>query len=772
MKAQRPMDASLPPQQSHPAPTPTADAVEVRSSATVLISLEFIAYSVIFLFALVVRVVNLGAVELNAAEAHEALAALHRVQPDLADTRAVADAPLMAFFNQLAFFLIEPNTALARLGTAVVGALMVLGPVLWRKQMGVSAALAMSALLAVSPVALAASRTMGGVVWTLAAAFLLVWFINHFRATRNPSSGIAATVVAVAMVFLTEPTGVLTLLAMAFGLVFATVLGPRDEAERINTAENSLWQDWPWRDGLIAASGVMLVIGTGFFAAPEGLTSVGNTIYQLVDGFVTRPDDVPLGYALLVAARYDLGLLILGLIGLYFALAEDGFFARFLGGWMVFGLVMALLYQNAGPDAALWIIFPATGLTGLLVERMLRDPSIGYWVVPRWGVAAHALATTALLTAIAINAVRIGDALLTEAQPFSYHRMTVNVPADAGAKIGTFNEATGENTFEIRSEIATMITLQLWRIDDTVDPILRIENDADELVYPPTPYDDGRRGTVIENLQLAAGQTYFVRVEPGPATTGRGQFVLLSHPQSAMEDDGVVPFNTRLDVPEFWTLLRAVRNQNLPPLTVMITVFLFLLTVIAYFLVGSIWGSRAAWRGLGFGVLLYAMLFGIGLGWQASVTFGDDPRELWQTEPASPHLDRLIETLEDMSRNGTGLEDAIEITVQAPSDGSVAWALRNFPNVHYVNGVGVETTTQAVLVPYENRNDLLGDDYVGQDFALGTAWSLSDLSWLDMVPWLNTRETRFKPVVDARYMLWVRSDVYGVDEVISTQSRP
>lgn len=553
--------------------------------------------------------------------------------------------------------------------------------------------------------------------------------------------------------------------------MFASSLGPR-ESNETSKQQTSFWREWPWRDGLIAAGGVIVVTSTGFFIAPEGLTSVGNTLYQLAKGFVERPEDVPAGYALLVALRYDLGVVLFGLIGLYFALTEDGFFARFLGGWMIFGLIMSLLYQNAGPDAALWIVFPASGLTAMLVARMLRDPSIGYWVVPNWGVAVHALATAALLTSVALNGLGIATALLREAQPFGYHRLNVSGNADTGGEIGTFNENVGENTFELRSEVALSLVIQLKAIDSEISPVLRIEDNSGEIIVPPTPYPGGRQGLVIDDFQLAARETYFIRVAPSEPVSPRGQFVVLTHPAGVSDQNSILPFNTRLDVPEVWTLLRSARNQNLPPLTILITVFLLLLIMIAYFLVGSIWGSRAAWRGLGFGFLLYFSVAGLGLGWQASVTYGDDPRELWQINPATPQHERLIETLEEMSRHGTGLKDAISITVMSPGDGSVAWTLRNFPNVDYVNGVGIETTTQAVLIPYAERDTILGDDYVGQDFVLGEHWGLSDLSWLDALSWLNTRDTRFAPVIDEHYLLLIRHDVYGVSEVISTQSSP
>ena len=432
---------------------------------------------------------------------------------------------------------------------------------------------------------------------------------------------------------------------------------------------------------------------------------------------------------------------------------------------------MSVLYQNSGPDAALWITVPAAGLTAILVNRMLRNPSIGYWVVPNWGVPVHAITTAALLTAVSINALQVSRALYLESRPFGYHVLTnATSGPQSAAKIGTFDEGRAENTFELYvAEASTSVTIQLKRIDGNVDPVLRIETEDGQLVLPTTAYETGRRGLVIDNLQLEGPQRYMIKVARADASTSRGQFVVLTHNPSSTSSE-TLSMNFLLDFPELWTLSRALRNQNLPVMMVLIAIVLMVLILIAYFLAGSIWGSRAAWRGLGFGFLLYFTIYGLGLGWQASVVYADNPRELWQPDPTNAHITRMVDTLEEMSRHGTGLKREISISVQAPNDSPLAWALRNFSNVEYVNGVGVETETQAIIVPFDQRDQVPGADYVGQDFIVGERWQIGDLAWLDLVAWLSVRETRFPSQTDDHYMLWIRNDVYGVREVNGTES--
>lgn len=739
------------------------------------VSVEVMLYITIFVLALGLRIAQLADVPLNPSESHEALAALHRVQPDMTDTPAIAENPLMALVNQVLFFVATDNNFTARIGTALVGALLVMGPWLWRERLGHTTALFMAVFLCISPVALTSARLMGGVTWTMAVAMVVVWAVLVAIERRDMGMAILATVGVGAMLFLTEPTGVITALGMLFGLFMASwtgrIGGESDDA--MNMVAVLRW--WPWRDALLATIGAIVVVGTGFFATPAGLTSIGNTIYHLFDGFTTRPDGLPTAFALVIALRYDLGLIIFGLLGMYFALAEGDRFARFLAGWLIFSIVMAVVYQSPTSDAALWMVVPAAGLTAVLATQMLRNPSIGYWVVPTWGVPVHAFITTSLLIAIAINTTRISHVVYLEARPFAYH--FIDSPLYS-AELSVLDDRISQNTYDVNlTGIYTdySFVAQIWRYAGDVEPVMRVvvENPRPDggveevLIAGPFSYDEMRDGVAVS---LRGGERYLIKVtRPGDQLNRNGQFAFITHPPSALESGPL--FNYRLDMPFFWTVARSLSNQQLQPFTIMITVFLLLLLIISYFLAGSIWGSRAAWRGLGFGVLVYFLGYGMGLGWQTSVVYAGDPRELWHiVNPAAQHTETIVQTLEDMSIYAEGLPNTIEITVSGENDTPLAWDLRNFPSVDYVNSVGIETDTQAVIVPYDQRHVILGADYVGQDFALSKTWQLSSLGWTDFMAWLSLRESRIQPIDQDRVMMWVRKDVYGVREVIPTQS--
>ncbi len=725
------------------------------------ISVETLVYVGLFAFGLVLRVVALGDVPLDDQQAHEALAALRRVNLNVAGDPVIADNPLMAFFNQINFFLLDTSNITARLATALVGAFLVWGPWLWRGFLGRMTALIMATLLAISPVALTSARTMSGVTWTMTLIFIGVWLMARTLATNERRYAIASTVTFGAILLLTEPTGIVTLMGLVVGVLVASAWRPPEGDETYRQKMKQALQNWPWLEGLLAFAVLALVIGTGFFTVPGGLTAVGNTLYQFADGLVERPTGTPMAFGLLVALRYDFGLVLFGLVGLYFALSEGGFFSRFLSGWLVWSILTAILYAGATPDAALWIVVPAAGLTATVAARMLRNPSTGYWIVPGWAVPVQAAITAVLVVAIALNGVRLARVLQREAQPAYFHFPAAPTTMSV---IGTFDEMSSENTIEFSIVEPTTITLQLWRLDDAIDPVLRLETSAGGLYAGPFSYPEERRG-LVQQLQLQP-DTYRLKVAQASDSYSRGQFALLSYSSDVEQETLLGQFKGyKLDLAPLRLFTRALTEQNMPSIAIVVVIFLLMLLIIIYFLAGSLWGTRAAWRGLGFGLLIYFAMYGLGAGWQASMTFAEDPRELWQTQPINHQVNRLADTLEEMSRIDTGIYDQITITVQGPDDGALAWALRDFDHVEYVDGLGIEVDSGAVIAPIGEIQPVLGADYVGQDFTISEAWSLRSLNWTDFVAWLALRETRFAPTSDGRHMLWVRKDIYGVQEV-------
>src|SRR5436305_2042688 len=106
-----------------------ADNVEVaeptietpKVALKVNLSLEGVAYAALVLFALALRLIQLGTIPLSDAEAHEALAVFRAIQPHAAGTPLVSLNPLMFSFNALVMAIMGTDNIMARIATVLLG---------------------------------------------------------------------------------------------------------------------------------------------------------------------------------------------------------------------------------------------------------------------------------------------------------------------------------------------------------------------------------------------------------------------------------------------------------------------------------------------------------------------------------------------------------------------------------------------------------------------------------------------------------------------------
>lgn len=200
-------------------------------------------------------------------------------------------------------------------------------------------------------------------------------------------------------------------------------------------------------------------------------------------------------------------------------------------------------------------------------------------------------------------------------------------------------------------------------------------------------------------------------------------------------------------------------------LRVLITVLVTLLNGVLYFLVGSLWGARVAWRGFALGTLAFVLMFGFSLGGRAAFGTSGDPREYWHADPVTGDLYELRATLHEMSLRDTGEPNLIAVTAWLADDGAAAWALRDFPNARFVSGVGPEVTSAAVVMPDVVPRITMGADYIGKDLITRLRWDADSLSWRDAIMWYYNSDSHVDPAPVERLMVWVRKDVYGVEQV-------
>jgi hypothetical protein len=209
-------------------------------------------------------------------------------------------------------------------------------------------------------------------------------------------------------------------------------------------------------------------------------------------------------------------------------------------------------------------------------------------------------------------------------------------------------------------------------------------------------------------------------------------------------------------------------NIELPRL--MLTVLTVALVVILFFLVGSIWGSKAAWRGVGIGVLVFLGMYSWSSGWRASVSGIDDAREPWHVQPVSQVLRRLEGDLTQVSLRASGMPYDMPLVVVAPDDGTIAWMIRHFRKITYTEAVSESYNGPALILPRnavdpKQEQPKLGAAYVGTDYPLTYQFDQNTVEYWHVLAWMYGRDTRQTPTYRDQIALWVRGDVYGASSV-------
>jgi uncharacterized protein (TIGR03663 family) len=154
-------------------------------------------------------------------------------------------------------------------------------------------------------------------------------------------------------------------------------------------------------------------------------------------------------------------------------------------------------------------------------------------------------------------------------------------------------------------------------------------------------------------------------------------------------------------------------------------------------------------------LLLVLAMLTVGLSMGLNYHRAADPREPMVTEATSPGVVDLVTTLERVSSHQEGDPHTIAVTVKEAAGPIVAWHLRDFRNMRFVEQLSPSIETPVVITPAEEEEPTLGGSYVGQDFALQAAWNPQGLTRTELVRWLLYREAP-TPVNSRDVVLWVK----------------
>jgi hypothetical protein len=414
------MQNVITPELGHPAETPAQRALTIP--------VELLAYILLAVFALALRLMDTGAIPLATTEIHNALAAWRAASVNASGDPLVSHSPLLFLLQASAFTVFGGTELAARFGVIVAGTFLVLSPVLFRRWIGAGNAFIFSFLLALSPTLLAASRFGSPVVLSFAIGAIFLWALWRYIETRGSGYGITLIVSASALVFLTERGGILLLMLLLASAWIAHWLTKKADqaynfdndldAAQPSSTSASLIRGISWEWALPVSLLVVFGVATCFLLYPSGLSAIGESLSGTLEGFVQRPSYQPTAYPLLISWYYEPFLWVFAVISVI-VLARRGTLTladRFLAIWAVLGAVLSGIFIGGEAAHALWTVIPLTGLVARFIGELLRmDTDPASWGIPYWARFVVALITLALLT-VFVLALQDTARAMTQAQ--------------------------------------------------------------------------------------------------------------------------------------------------------------------------------------------------------------------------------------------------------------------------------------------------------------------------------------------------------------------
>lgn len=352
---------------------------------------------IVLLAAALLRLANLGHLPLSDAEATQALAVWNFWQPDVTVLAPGSPAyfSLTAWLTQLFGF----GDGLMRLIPTLFGLGLVYLPWLLRHRLGTQGALVTAVLLTISPLNTLAARTAGGD--SIALFALLLLFIAFIRYQETAATRWLNTLFAALALGLTS--------SALFYSGFTTLLLAWFVHSRLGLSLFVAgWHVQPtgtnWRKGTAVGAAIFLLLSSFFLLLPTGLGASAGLVgswFQQFGGTLTLDP-------LLAFVRYEPALVVLGLIGLIWAIVRGQPLALFAVYWFSGGLLLLLL-QRSFLSNALLLTLPTALLVGLLANAAWRRR----W---DWFSGITAVASLGGAFVLLVNLGRLGRAAQTNPQ--------------------------------------------------------------------------------------------------------------------------------------------------------------------------------------------------------------------------------------------------------------------------------------------------------------------------------------------------------------------
>lgn len=209
-----------------------------------------------------------------------------------------------------------------------------------------------------------------------------------------------------------------------------------------------------------------------------------------------------------------------------------------------------------------------------------------------------------------------------------------------------------------------------------------------------------------------------------------------------------------------FNLLKLISFPELDPVYLrnqVIGVFLPLALLVAFtFLLAWGWDASATRAGLaiGLGLILLGVL--IGSAWKSAGWGRQAENEFYTNQPVITGDQATLQTISDLSRWTTGVENRIDITLADLTSPSVRWALRDFEKLEIENTFPREGNASIVISNAESQ--LISQSaYRGQLVVWAVEPEYPLMNWTDWVKWGFIRSV---PQKREYVMLWARNDLF------------
>ena len=304
-------------------------------------------YLLAFIIALGLRLIQLGAVPLNDAEAVSALQALQISQ---SETTILNPHPFYILSTSVLFLIYGGGTDfLARLIPALIGSLLVFSPLLFDDRLKPRPSLILAFFIALDPGMVAISRQAASPIFAIVFLIFTFGFINKNKLTL-------ASIFA-ALALLSGPSIWLGILGLLITWMIYQLFN-------LSTFNLSTFQP----SNLITFTLTFITVGTLFLTVPNGLSAAFASIPEFIKSWLNT-SETSVGMILISLLIYQPLALILAVFAIIRGATSNIKRIIFLSIWLLVSLLLVIFLPAKQITDLAWVLIPLTALASLEFAR-------------------------------------------------------------------------------------------------------------------------------------------------------------------------------------------------------------------------------------------------------------------------------------------------------------------------------------------------------------------------------------------------------------------